>query len=51
MTLSRKDFIRSAQAAGLYYACFSPDGTKMFVNVQQPGYTYAITGPWEKLRA
>ncbi|MEO9634071.1 MAG: alkaline phosphatase PhoX [Parasphingorhabdus sp.] len=32
-------------------ACFSPDGQTMFVNVQEPGYTYAITGPWETLRA
>ncbi|WP_373490033.1 alkaline phosphatase PhoX [Parasphingorhabdus sp.] len=31
-------------------ACFSPDGKTMFVNVQEPGYTYAITGPWESLR-
>ncbi|WP_430415831.1 alkaline phosphatase PhoX [Parasphingorhabdus sp.] len=31
-------------------ACFSPDGRTMFVNVQEPGYTYAITGPWENLR-
>ena len=31
-------------------ACFSPDGQTMFVNVQDPGYTYAITGPWETLR-
>lgn len=30
-------------------ACFSPDGQTMFVNVQEPGFTYAITGPWETL--
>lgn len=27
-------------------ACFSPDGTIMFVNIQYPGMTLAITGPW-----
>ncbi len=27
-------------------ACFSPDGTTLFANVQKPGYTVAITGPW-----
>ena len=32
-------------------ACFSPDGQTMFVNVQNPGMTYAIRGPWERLRA
>ncbi len=32
-------------------ACFSPDGKTMFVNVQNPGFTYAINGPWETLRA
>jgi secreted PhoX family phosphatase len=29
-------------------ACFSPDGSTLFVNVQRPGYTLAITGPWER---
>jgi len=27
-------------------ACFSPDGTTMFVNMQLEGWTLAITGPW-----
>lgn len=31
-------------------ACWSPDGKTMFVNVQNPGFTYAINGPWETLR-
>ncbi len=27
--------------------CFSPDGKWMFANMQSPGVTLAITGPWE----
>jgi uncharacterized protein len=30
--------------------CFSPDGQTLFVNIQRPGVTVAITGPWERLR-
>jgi len=29
-------------------ACFSPDGRWLFVNVQWPGITFAITGPWQR---
>jgi len=28
-------------------ACFSPDGEWLFVNIQSPGITFAITGPWK----
>jgi secreted PhoX family phosphatase len=28
--------------------CFSPDGSTLFVNIQSPGITFAITGPWKK---
>lgn len=28
--------------------CFSPDGSTLFVNIQWPGLTLAITGPWGK---
>lgn len=28
-------------------ACYSPDGTWLFANIQSPGITFAITGPWK----
>ncbi|QDU01665.1 hypothetical protein V6x_13470 [Gimesia chilikensis] len=30
-------------------ATFSPDGEWLFVNIQDPGVTFAITGPWHEL--
>ena len=30
-------------------ACFSPDGSTMFVNLQSPTTTFAITGPWDSV--
>jgi len=29
-------------------ACFDPDGEVLFVNIQIPGITFAIWGPWER---
>ena len=29
---------------------FSPDGSTLFVNIQDPGITLAITGPWHQFR-
>ena len=34
---------RHSELAG---ACYSPDGRWLFVNIQTPGITCAITGPW-----
>lgn len=31
-------------------ATFSADGTTLFVNIQNPGYTLAITGPWDRVK-
>ncbi|MDR6852173.1 secreted PhoX family phosphatase [Sphingomonas sp. BE123] len=31
-------------------ACFSPDGTTLFVNLYSPAKTLAITGPWADVR-
>jgi secreted PhoX family phosphatase len=33
----------ASEVAGV---CFSPDGEIMFVNIQYPGMTLAVTGPW-----
>jgi uncharacterized protein len=32
-------------------ATFSPDGSTLFFNLQQPGVTLAITGPWRSRKA
>lgn len=41
-----KGDFRGTEWAG---ATFSPDGRWLFVNIQTPGITFAITGPWESL--
>lgn len=30
--------------------CFSPSGKTLFVNIQEQGLTFAITGPWDDLK-
>jgi hypothetical protein len=42
-TLARNT-ANSSELAGV---CVSPDGSTVFVNVQKPGWTLAITGPWQ----
>ncbi|HEV8695149.1 MAG TPA: alkaline phosphatase PhoX [Lysobacter sp.] len=41
-TIAEGDY-RDSEFAG---ACWSPDGRTLFVNIQTPGITFAITGPW-----
>jgi uncharacterized protein len=36
---------RGSEFAG---ACYSPDGDWLFFNIQSPGITFAITGPWKE---
>ncbi len=47
-TLARNVFRGNGEFCGVV---FSPDGGTMFVNIQFPGITYAIQGPWERIRA
>lgn len=42
-TLARNVHADNSEFAG---ACFSPDGGTLFVNLQNPGFTLAISGPW-----
>lgn len=47
------DVARNAHASNSEFcgACFSPDGAVMFINIQTPGITLAIEGPWSRLSA
>ena len=60
----KTNFLRGVSPSGRIYtlarlnadtelagACFSPDGTVLFVNAFQPGVTFAIRGPWERFQA
>lgn len=47
-TLARNMFQGNSEFAG---AVFSPDGQVLFVNIQYPGMTLAIRGPWASVRA
>ena len=40
---------KNAKSSGEFAgACFSPDGSTLFVNMQREGFTLAITGPWKE---
>ncbi|MHC5766594.1 MAG: alkaline phosphatase PhoX [Nostoc sp.] len=44
-------FARNALQTGEFAgSCFSPDGRTLFVNIQSPGITLAIWGPWKSNR-
>jgi uncharacterized protein len=42
-----RNAINRSELAGV---CFGPDGETMFVNLQNPGITFAIRGPWNSRR-
>lgn len=44
-------FARLQAQTELAGACFSPDGSTLFVNIYSPAKTLAITGDWEKIKA
>lgn len=46
-TIGRNVFAGNSEFAG---ACFSPDGSVLFVNIMYPGITFAIRGPWSSVK-
>ena len=45
-TIARNVFAGNSEFCG---SVFSPDGSTLFVNIQYPGLTFAIRGPWTAL--
>jgi secreted PhoX family phosphatase len=42
----RNGFVGDYRGSEWAGACYSPDGRWLFANLQSPGITFAITGPW-----
>ena len=49
MPLARND-IEDPASGEFAGPAFSADGSTLFVNIFDPGYTFAITGPWRRRR-
>jgi secreted PhoX family phosphatase len=45
MFMTARNIFNTGEFCG---ACFSHDGRFMFVNIQSPGLTLVIEGPWRK---
>lgn len=45
-TLARNSYFGKSELCGV---CFSPSHSTLFVNIQKPGITLAVNGPWERL--
>lgn len=48
--LTSREWIPPSDYRGSEFAgvCFSPRGNRLFVNIQTPGVTFEIRGPWER---
>lgn len=47
-TLARSSYVGNSELCGV---TFAPNHATLFVNIQRPGITLAITGPWKNLKA
>ena len=48
--MARNDFTDATKNVELPGPVYSPDTKVLFANIQEPGYMFAITGPWRRQR-
>jgi secreted PhoX family phosphatase len=48
---ARNDFTDAGRDVEFTGPVYAPDGRILFANIQEPGYTFAITGPWRAHRS
>jgi hypothetical protein len=48
--VARNDFTDASRNVEFTGPVYSPDGRILFANIQEPGYMFAITGPWRRQR-
>ena len=48
--MARNDFSDATKNVEFTGPVYSPDGRILFANIQEPGYMFAITGPWRRQR-
>ena len=48
--LARNDFTDASRNVEFTGPVYAPDGGTLFANIQEPGYLFAITGPWRDQR-
>ena len=44
--VARNDFTDRSRNVEFTGPVYAPDGRILFANIQEPGYVFAITGPW-----
>jgi secreted PhoX family phosphatase len=48
--VARNDFTDATRNVEFTGPVYSPDARILFANIQEPGYMFAITGPWRRQR-
>jgi secreted PhoX family phosphatase len=48
--VARNDFTDASRNVEFTGPVYSPDRRILFANIQEPGYMFAITGPWRRQR-